>query len=430
MGFGFLNSVHDSGLRIQFRVRVSEILRHARLKLQLQMGTIEQAFHQFFQELDMPVAISTQTHIELRFFDNESPRLERVVFENQKGERRVSIRGTYPWQGSNADSAFQLTNAVQAMAILMVRHAASVGSKDSGIIEGQQGTPALSLIHSLEKKTTWIAGMFGSTEDRKSTNLHRMLRRCVVSPKAASGRSSKVIVKDILPKENTQIFLNDVRVTAPQELLRLAKCLEERWKSTTNGDLSVPRTGTTGVFGVCVRRGEDGKNRVLLNVRTDQGKQRANAMLPADSTVEIVDLPGGTWRARDESIQETLYREVIEETGCEVRILSEMQGPFTKAALNSAICDYAWVCEIEVKGDPKRSSEASRHVWLTWDELTEQTRYRLPSTLGYKGRMGQMIDRILHGAIQDFERIEEMPNSAFPDDYEPGSSSKERRAGK
>lgn len=165
-------------------------------------------------------------------------------------------------------------------------------------------------------------------------------------------------------------------------------------------------TFTVEVFGAAARFDSDGTVRVLVNVRTDQAVQRKRAGIAPDSTVKIIDLPGGGITIEDCSdpqnpfpMLRALKREVLEETHCsEVDIIDEISGPIMYIAdppFDGPQGDMAFWAPIFIHGTPQPSPEATEHVWISRTELVTETvtetKYRTPGKLGIKGRMGSMI---------------------------------------
>lgn len=159
---------------------------------------------------------------------------------------------------------------------------------------------------------------------------------------------------------------------------------------------------TVGVFGFACRKNEDGDICLKLNVRTDQVRQLQLAGLPADSTVKIIDAPGGGVELEDfpdmkeADLMNILRREVSEETGgCTIESLGELSAPFLLVTNNQdgskAAGDMALWMPIILNGEPQVSDEAIEHPWITWEEFESEANYRCVGKLGKNGRMGRMI---------------------------------------
>lgn len=157
---------------------------------------------------------------------------------------------------------------------------------------------------------------------------------------------------------------------------------------------------TVGVFAFIFHDGDydvrDSWNmRVLVNVRTDQERQREVAGLPAHWPGVIVDLPGGAVSESDKTLEGALLREIAEETKCHAEIVEPLYGPFEFIDTTNGVRDLAFVAEAAIKSDPVASDEASEHRWVTWSELEAETHIRLPGKKGKEGRMAQMIKHCL-----------------------------------
>ncbi len=151
---------------------------------------------------------------------------------------------------------------------------------------------------------------------------------------------------------------------------------------------------TTGVFGIPAKI-VDGKVRIKVNVRTDQEKQKDTAKLPKDSTVLLVDCPGGG-RQNKETKGDALRREIFEETGgCTITLTGNFSPDpdldLIKDGTTESPDDYAFWAPIVLHGDPKPSNEALDHPWVSREELETATKYRAVSGLGLKGRTGRMM---------------------------------------
>jgi len=109
--------------------------------------------------------VKTPTEISLYFHQGHSPKLERVEFaEGGDQPKRTTIRGRT--RSSDRDQSvqpgFEWTNAVKALAMLLVRHAASAGEDREATIQGNCGTPATSLDEALDQENKWMNKMFGN----------------------------------------------------------------------------------------------------------------------------------------------------------------------------------------------------------------------------------------------------------------------------
>lgn len=176
-----------------------------------------------------------------------------------------------------------------------------------------------------------------------------------------------------------------------------------------------PALCKVGIFAVIARQGTQGDVEVLINVRTDQERQRQAAGLPDDWSGKIVDLPGGTLQIGDSSFEQCLEREITEETGgCDSKMIGDgFIGPFPliKPETGSADKphDLAFVAACELFGEPRPTAEASEHRWVTWQQLEAEQEVRLPGKLGKTGRMAKMI----HAAVTTFCESKELPIPAM-----------------
>lgn len=157
-----------------------------------------------------------------------------------------------------------------------------------------------------------------------------------------------------------------------------------------------PALCKVGIFAVIGRLNDQNEVEILVNVRTDQEKQRQLTDLPENWAGKVVDLPGGTLQIGDLSFEQCLEREIAEETaGCDSKPLGNILGPFTliKAETGTAEKphDLAFVAPVELFGEPRPNPEASEHRWVTWQQLEAEQEVRLPGKLGKTGRMAKMI---------------------------------------
>ncbi len=149
-----------------------------------------------------------------------------------------------------------------------------------------------------------------------------------------------------------------------------------------------------GVFGIPAKL-VDGVVKIKCNVRTDQKEQRKIAGLAEESTVLLVDCPGGAIRPGDTSREAALARETAEETcGSTIVSLGEFRQPLELMG-ERPLYDLAFWKPVLLIGDPKPSDEASDHPWLSRQELETADKYRAVSGLGLAGRTGQMMTAAL-----------------------------------
>ncbi|MBI3256026.1 MAG: NUDIX domain-containing protein [Candidatus Andersenbacteria bacterium] len=160
----------------------------------------------------------------------------------------------------------------------------------------------------------------------------------------------------------------------------------------------------------------------LVNVRTDQERQRKNAKLPDDWPGKIVDLPGGTFQVRekvqtddgeeelpgDPDFESCLTREVGEETaGCEIKPVTDNFSPAfplikAETGTSEAPHDLAFIRVMNIIGQPRPNAEASEHRWVTLDQLKAETEVRFPG-LGKNGRMARMATWALQEFLDHFK---------------------------
>jgi A/G-specific adenine glycosylase len=79
------------------------------------------------------------------------------------------------------------------------------------------------------------------------------------------------------------------------------------------------------------------------------------------------EFPGGKQETQ-ESLEEALQREIIEELGCEIQVMDQF-GVYQHAYTHFRVTLHAYFCNI-IKGEPK-AIEASQLTWCTLDELTK-----------------------------------------------------------
>jgi ADP-ribose pyrophosphatase YjhB (NUDIX family) len=343
--------------------------------------------------------VSARNRLELRFLGDKSPRLDRICFDSASGERLVSVRGDAAVSDPRARPRFDWSNALKAFCILAVRHACSGGQSYDVPLQGMRGTAAASLNDALTKRPNWIRDLFGSDSGDRP-RLCTIVRRRNADFKTRNEPVSLWIQSTQLSPDDTNVFLDNWPITARQELMNLAKLIQDEWttRDATRRRAGM-RRGTVGVFGVALKSDKEGM-KILVNVRNDQKEQLDLAGLSNDSTVLIVDLPGGRWLTSDASEEEALRREIREETHCESEIIDGSRvGPFKKSLPNSRAFDYCFAWEVRLIGTPEPSDEATEHRWVKWEDLVAEIEVRLPGTLGANGRMGQMIQAILNSVV-------------------------------
>jgi len=160
-----------------------------------------------------------------------------------------------------------------------------------------------------------------------------------------------------------------------------------------------PALCKVGIFAVIARQ-NGGNVEILINVRTDQEKQQQAAGLPSDWSGKIVDLPGGTLQVGEADFAQCLKREVGEETGgCDAEIIGDFLGPYPLIKPDTGTAekphDLAFAALCKLFGEPRPTSEASEHRWVTWQQLEEEQEVRFPGRLGKNGRMAKMVSAAL-----------------------------------
>lgn len=159
-------------------------------------------------------------------------------------------------------------------------------------------------------------------------------------------------------------------------------------------------TFSVGVFGIPAKV-IDGIIKIKVNVRTDQANQRKLANLPEDSTILLVDCPGGAVKPGDTSLEQALAREIAEETGgCTMESLGDFREPLQLMKDPSKPYDLAFWKPVRLIGEPQPSNEASDHPWVSMKELETADKYRAVSGLGLSGRTGRMMV----AALEFYER--------------------------
>jgi hypothetical protein len=165
-----------------------------------------------------------------------------------------------------------------------------------------------------------------------------------------------------------------------------------------------------GVFGIPAKL-VDGVVRIKANVRGDEAEQSRQwglAKLAPIPGVSIIDCPGGAVKPGDKSLEAALRREVAEETGgCKIGLLGNFSQAFEFMSEGTVEkpADLACWCPIRLIGEPKPSTEASAHPWISMAEFEAETPYRCVSGLGNKGRTGRMM----RAALQWYEQNKHRP---------------------
>lgn len=163
-------------------------------------------------------------------FDGDSDlQLSRTEFFYPPTQtKQVSVRGKTSGAEAANYGTFQWTNAVQALAILMLRYAAG-NSQEQIKLTGDKGSLAASLDEALSKPPNWLMDMFGITADGKLI-VKRLIRRSNPQRK----RPGPVILsvnEHFLVGKNVQIRFNEKPVRNKRTLSSLATELTSRWRA-------------------------------------------------------------------------------------------------------------------------------------------------------------------------------------------------------
>ena len=147
-------------------------------------------------------------------------RLDRVIFRNHQATRTSKWRDHFVW-----------TTAVQAMALLFVKHARSrtCGESLQGELSGHGGSPASSLDYAISKGTglTWLTEMFGTfeAEARTRTVATTMFAR-QNSNRTDKSRPVRITVNsNFLKPSQIEIVWNSRQPVSDEELAELEDAL-------------------------------------------------------------------------------------------------------------------------------------------------------------------------------------------------------------
>ena len=183
------------------------------------------------------------TCLELYFSDDSSPSLLETAFVHPEIEgKHRARRGSSGAVSSHA--SFRWTPAVQALSILLVKHASSNLTRSNGHangyaeLAGEQGSPAASLDYAITKQNAWVLDMFGVDYDG-SPILKSLLRRHN-SERKRPGPVILSIDSSMLEVSDVVVFQGNKKVSSKQELRQLAKSLEESWKPRAKKDSTLP----------------------------------------------------------------------------------------------------------------------------------------------------------------------------------------------
>lgn len=181
----------------------------------------------------------TQTTLALWFTRNG----ERIELERSKfgfagsSESALCVRGkcggAYLMAGS-----FQWTSAVQALCILIVNHKHYYScpresrTLNEEYITGGAASPAASLDYAISKQPLWILDFFG-VDDSGLSRTRKLLIR--TNPERKRAGSVTIRVKhSALPADNIEIFLDERKLMATNELLSLLETIRKQFGAEGN----------------------------------------------------------------------------------------------------------------------------------------------------------------------------------------------------
>ena len=188
----------------------------------------------------------------LWFTDETDLTLEKAFFCTPAGTERWSIRGRTAGAYRGFET-FQWTNAVQGIAILALRSAAT----GSAIIQGHSGSPASTLDYAISKGPLWLLDLFG-TDAAGNSFAKRLFRRSNPERKRA-GPVTVGFNENVLKPGDITIMIRDLEVRDSALLLRAADIIEERFYAKDRGAPRVrpvlqvvsQQPESSGVPGVC-----------------------------------------------------------------------------------------------------------------------------------------------------------------------------------
>ena len=114
---------------------------------------------------------------------------------------------------------------------------------------------------------------------------------------------------------------------------------------------------------------------VILN------QQQQVLLLKANYADHAWGLPGGGLDL-GETIHQALYRECLEELGCEVKV-EYLSGVY----FHSTVTSHAFIfrCDLAVDAQIQLSAEHSQYAWFDLDQLTPVQKIRVQDCLNFQG---------------------------------------------
>ncbi|HMO19004.1 MAG TPA: hypothetical protein PKA63_07765 [Oligoflexia bacterium] len=167
--------------------------------------------------------------IELRFLSGKSPELDAVIFTpGDSGEKWHSVRGK-TFSATMASNTFNWTSSVKAMAICLVRVVIGNLKSDGKLttiigLQGEGKTPAASFDYALARQSPWLLNMFGI--DQKGGCRARSIFERNNPERKRPGPVTIYVTSKNLPYSNIDVYLDDIKVSAPGALQCLAEMLE------------------------------------------------------------------------------------------------------------------------------------------------------------------------------------------------------------
>lgn len=156
---------------------------------------------------------------------SSSPRLslEKTEFIAPFLERTLtSYRGS-AFSLPAACSGFRWSAAVQAMAVLLLRHAAA--QESSFLLEGESGSLAASLDYALSKQPAWLLDMFGLTLQGYS-GARMLIQRTNPERKRPGPVRLSIAPRTLRPRDVT-VYHESGLQRDPESLLQMADAIEE-----------------------------------------------------------------------------------------------------------------------------------------------------------------------------------------------------------
>lgn len=251
------------------------------------------------------------------------------------------------------------------------------------------------LFASMYKHPKWLGELLPG--GLRPTNILRRYPRS----KRVEGTPSRVWLADEIHPDSIDIFVGDSCITEADPLCAiLARLIEGdsdcdvlEWNAL--GHVFPRASGETFGFFAHHFREIDGVLKGRFNVRTDQIFQRLRVGLPFDSPILFAD-PGGGRKRPHEMRNEAIGRELSEEWGMSAfRIVPDTwSDPIRRDDFPIRGCrDFASACLVDVFAEPVPTSEQSRTVFLSLDELASGTAFRFPGKEGFAGRHGELFSQ-------------------------------------